>query len=162
MCSSDLYDYTWGSWENHWTGTSTSTQYQGQIFSGRQIIDQYVTTTTQTGTATRSGVVSGVVPETITQNIGDRLVDLSIIPYMRSKGIVMVGTDFKPNVSLYPFFDTTAVEAYTARANKLTLRNNNLGYRTEVGNFEQVRIYDNNTATNVGTDRKSTRLNSSH
>ena len=145
------YDYTWGSWENHWTGTSSSTQYQGQVFSGRQIIDQYVTTTTQTGTATRSGVVSRVVPETITQNIGDRLVDLSIIPYMRSKGIVIVGTDFKPNVSLYPFFDTTAVEAYTARANKLTLRNNNLGYRTEVGNFEQVRIYDNGTASSVGT-----------
>ena len=45
----------------------------------------------------------------------------------------------------------SAVEQYVARANKLTLRNNNLGYRTEVGNFEQVKIYDNNTATNVGS-----------
>jgi hypothetical protein len=148
------YDYVWGNWENHWTGTNTTTQYLGQNFNtnGRNpILESYLTTTTQTGTATRSGVVSRVVPETITQNIGDRLVDLSIIPYMRTKGVVLVGTDFKPNVTLYPFFDTTPVEAFTARANKITLRNNNLTYRTEVGNFEQVTIYNNGTSSSVGT-----------
>jgi hypothetical protein len=159
------YDYTWGAWQDNWTGTSTSTQQVGQIRTGNlgfwggdgrtsgmaQILDVYQTTTTATGTATRSGVVSTVVPETITQNIGDRLVDLSIIPYMRSKGILMVGSDFKPNTTLYPFFDTTAVEAYTNRANKFTLQNNNLGYRTEIGNFEQVTIYNNSTAASVGT-----------
>jgi len=159
------YDYTWGAWQDNWTGTSTSTQQVGQIRTGNlgfwggdgrtsgmaQIIDVYQTTTTATGTATRSGVVSTVVPETITQNIGDRLVDLSIIPYMRSKGIVMVGSDFKPATTLYPFFDTTAVEAYTNRANKFTLQNNNLGYKTEIGNFEQVTIYNNGTASSVGT-----------
>ena len=63
----------------------------------------------------------------------------------------MVGSDFKPNTTLYSFFDTTAVESYVARANKFTLQNNNLGYRTEVGNFEQVSIYNNGTASSVGT-----------
>jgi hypothetical protein len=153
------YDYVWGNWENHWTGTSTTETVNRGVFSGQSfagvpglaIVDQYTTTTTQTGSTTRSGIVSRVVPETITQNIGDRLVDLSIIPYMRTKGIVMVGTDFKPNVTLYPFFDTTPVEAFTSRANKFTLQNNNLSYRTEVGNFEQVTIYNNGTASSVGT-----------
>ena len=158
------YDYVWGAWENHWTGTSTEVQSfqtrtgnlgfwggDGNTSGMAQIIDTYQTTTTQTGSATRSGVVSKVVPETITQNIGDRLVDLSIIPYMRTKGIVIVATDFKPNVSLFPFFDTIAVESFTARANKFTLKNNNLSYRTEVGNFEKVTIFNNSTSTNVGT-----------
>jgi len=159
------YDYTWGAWQDNWTGTSTSTQFTGTTRTGNlgfwggdgrtqgmaQIIDTYQTTTTQTGTSTRSGVVSRVVPETITQNIGDRLVDLSIVPYMRSKGIVVVASDFKPNTTLYPFFDSTSVEAYTARANKFTLRDNKLGYKTEVGNFEQVTIYNNSTSLNVGT-----------
>jgi hypothetical protein len=159
------YDYTWGAWQDNWTGTSTSTQFLGQTRTGNtgqwgnlngqwgmaQIVDSYQTTTTQTGTSTRSGVVSRVVPETITQNIGDRLVDLSIVPYMRSKGIVVVGSDFKPNTTLYPFFDSTSIESYTARANKFTLQNNNLGYKTEVGNFEQVTIYNNGTASSVGT-----------
>jgi len=49
------------------------------------------------------------------------------------------------------FFDTTPVEAFTARANKFTLTNNNLSYRTEVGNFEQVTIYNNGTSSSVGT-----------
>jgi hypothetical protein len=158
------YDYVWGAWENHWTGTSTQVQSfqtrtgnlgfwggDGNTQGMAQIIDTYQTTTTQTGTSTRSGIVSRVVPETITQNIGDRLVDLSIIPYMRTKGIVVVATDFKPNVTLFPFFDTIPVESFTARANKFTLQNNNLSYRTEVGNFEQVTIFNNGTASSVGT-----------
>jgi len=147
------YDYTWGAWQDNWTGTTTSTS--GPAFidfrGGISIMGTQTTTTTATGTGTRTGLYSHIAPETIRQSIGDRLVDLSIIPYMRSKGILMVGSDFKPNTTLYPFFDTTAVEAYTNRANKFTLQNNNLGYRTEIGNFEQVTIYNNSTAASVGT-----------
>jgi len=147
------YDYTWGAWQDNWTGTTTSTT--GPAFidfrGGISIMGTQTTTTTATGTGTRTGLYSHIAPETIRQSIGDRLVDLSIIPYMRSKGILMVGSDFKPNTTLYPFFDTTAVEAYTNRANKFTLQNNNLGYRTEIGNFEQVTIYNNSTAASVGT-----------
>jgi hypothetical protein len=133
------FDFTWGNWQENWTGRTVTTERDN------------LETTTQFGTATRSGIVSRVVPETITQSIGDRLVDLSIIPFMREKGIVVIGSDFKPNTTMFPFFDTTLVERFTARANKFILRENKLNYRTEVSNFELVNIFNNTTSTTNGT-----------
>ena len=56
------------------------------------------TTTTTTSGQTRSGVLSKAVPQTITQSIGDRIVDVSVIPYMRTKTVLFTATDFKPDV----------------------------------------------------------------
>ena len=145
------FDLTWGNWQENWTGRTETSQSSSTEFQGNRIVQVFNETTTQTGTTTRSGVISRVVPETITQSIGDRLIDLSIIPFMREKGIVIVGSDFKPNTTMFPFFDTTLVERYTARANKFILRENKLNYRTEVSNFEQVTIFNNTTSTTNGT-----------
>ena len=91
------------------------------------------------------------VPTTITQSLGDRVVDISIIPYMRNKGVLFTGSDFKPNTVLYPFFDSTSVEKYVARANKFIISTNNLQYRTQVGNPELVNVSNTTTSTTNGT-----------
>ena len=145
------WDLTWGNWQENWTGRTETSQRSSTEFQGNRIVQVFNETTTQTGTSTRSGVISRVVPETITQSIGDRLIDLSIIPFMRERGIVIVGSDFKPNTTMFPFFDTTLVERFTARANKFILRENKLNYRTEVSNFERVNIFNNTTSTTNGT-----------
>jgi len=107
-----------------------------------------VTTTQQ---QVRAGVRSTVVPETIRQTLGDRVVDLSIIPYMRSAGVLFTASDFKPSTTLFPFFDSTLVEQYVGRANKFTLAKNNLRYQTTVGDFETVTIKNNTTNTTNGS-----------
>ena len=140
------WQYEWDSWETYWSGRSTA---QSQFWSGRALVERSTETLTQR--QTRTGVGSFVAPETITETIGDRVVDVSIIPYMRSRSVLFVGSDFRPNVTLYPFFDSTLVETYTARANKIVLNANNLTYQTTVGNFETVSIVDNTTSTTNGT-----------
>ena len=70
---------------------------------------------------------------------------------MRSKGVLFTGSDFKPNTVLYPFFDSTSVEKYVARANKFIISTNNLQYRTQVGNPELVNVYNTTTSTTNGT-----------
>ena len=143
------YEYEWGNWQTQWTGTSTSTQ---QIGSGRILEYNAIrTTTTTTSSQTRSGILSKAVPQTITQSIGDRVVDVSVIPYMRAKSVLFTATDFKPDTILYPFFDGTSIEQYVARANKITLVSNNLGFSTKTANTETIRIYNNNTSTNNAT-----------
>jgi hypothetical protein len=143
------YEYEWGNWESQWTGTSTSTQFIG---SGRILEQNFQRTTTTTSTAqTRSGILSKAVPQTITQSIGDRVVDVSVIPYMRAKSVLFTATDFKPDTVLYPYFDGTSVEQYVARANKITLVSNNLGFSTKTANTETIRIFNNNTSTNNAT-----------
>jgi hypothetical protein len=158
--NSSAFTYEWGAWENIWTGTTTSTQFIGD---GGIIRPNFNRTTTTTSTGqTRSGVLSQVVPETITQSLGDRVVDLSIIPYMRSAGVLFTGSDFKPNSVLFPFFDSTLVEQYTARANKIILARNNLGYKTSTGDYEAVSIVNNTTSTtNRGGKRASSQTNRS-
>jgi hypothetical protein len=85
-----------------------------------------------------AGILSRAVPQTITQSIGDRVVDVSVIPYMRAKTVLFTATDFKPDTILYPFFDNTSVEQYVARANKFILATNNLGYSTKTANTETI------------------------
>jgi len=151
------FTYEWGSWQTVWSGTSTSTSqtgFEGQGPGGRGIrgvTGSRTTTTTTTNNQTRNGVFSQIVPETITKSIGDRIVDVSIIPYMRAKSVLFVSSDFKPDTVLYPFFDGAAVEKYTARANKFILAQNNLGYSTRTANTEPVVIFNNGTSANIGS-----------
>jgi hypothetical protein len=150
------FTYEWGSWQTVWSGTSTSTSqtgFEGQGPGGRGIrgvTGSRTTTTTTTNNQTRNGVFSQIVPETITKSIGDRIVDVSIIPYMREKRVLFTGSDFKPDTILYPFFDGTLVEKYVARANRFILASNNLGYKTATANSETVTIFNNATATTNG------------
>ena len=142
LITRDAYNYEWGNWETYWTG-STSSSY---VADRRPALVQ-VTTTTTTEAQTRSGVFSKVVPSTITQSLGDRVIDVSIIPYMRERGILFTCSDFKPSTELYGFFDNISVNKYVARANKFTLSSNNLGYITQSGNPEAVNV--TNTATST-------------
>ena len=148
------YSYEWGNWQTYWTGTTVSgdTTYRGWLgATGTYSLAYGTQTTTTTTKQTRTGIVSQIVPTTITQSLGDRVVDISIIPYMRNKGVLFTGSDFKPNTVLYPFFDSTSVEKYVARANKFIISTNNLQYRTQVGNPELVNVSNTTTSTTNGT-----------
>ena len=149
------YSYDWGNWSTYWSGTSVTGAQEGNEW----IADGGGTRSTATGTQyvtttqkqTASGTVSKVVPSTITKSLGDKVIDVSIIQYMRSKNVVFTGSGFKPSVSLYGFFDNIDVNSYISRLNKFTLAANKLGYQTTVGALETVGIYDNTLAANVGT-----------
>jgi len=157
------FQVEWGNWETIWTGTQTTTSNHARNGfwidgprSGRGNIRTnnagFVRTTTTTSQGqTRSGVVSQVTAETITQSIGDRIIDVSVIPYMRNISVLFTASDFKPDTVLYPFFDNISQEKYVARANKFVLSTNNLQYRTATANTETVTIFDNATATSNGT-----------
>ena len=141
------WSYEWNSWQNHWSGTTSTAQWN--YWAGAALIER--TQQSESGIATRTGIRSVLVPETITQTIGDRVVDVSIVPYMRTRSVLFVGSDFRPNVTLFPFFDSTLVENNTARANKITLASNNLQYQTTISDSETVEIVDNTTSTTNGT-----------
>ena len=137
--------FEWNSWQTIWTGTSTTVS---EAWQGRNLVETTTFTTSQA--QTRSGIVSRVVPQTITQSIGDRVVDVSIVPFMRSINVLFVGTDFKPNTTLYPFFDETSVENYVGdRVNKYHLTSNNIGFNVNYSNPEVVNIRDKSVGVNI-------------
>jgi len=149
----DAYNYEWGDWNTYWTGTSVSgaNQFYGTLNGGWALVSYGTQYTTTTQNQTRSGVLSTVVPSTITQSLGDRVVDVSIIPYMRNRSVLFVGSDFKPTTTLYSFFDNTDINKYVARANKFTLASNNLKYNTAIGSPETVIVSNTATSTTNAT-----------
>ena len=75
------------------------------------------TTTTVTQTTTTTTIKDiGVTPQTLTTSIGDMVTDVSLLPYMRARQVAIVGSGFKPNTRLYPYFDNIAVSEYCAPA----------------------------------------------
>jgi hypothetical protein len=149
----------WGSWNTRVTGVSQETvNFQnnaaGQnnlgIRAGGANDRGFAIATTTTTEESRSGVRSTVTFEQITRSIGERVVDVSIIQYMREVNILFVGTDFRPNTTLYPFFENTSVENNVGnRVNKFFLSTNNVGLRRTVANPESITI--KRGATTIGT-----------
>ena len=117
----------WNNWETTWTGTSTATQtssststrisvdqnaFTAAIFRDTILNNTTNTVRTTTQRQSRTGIRTGIVPQTQTERIGPRVVDTNIIPFMRSRVINVTGRGFKPNTRLYSFFDDTDVTAY--------------------------------------------------
>jgi len=105
----------WNEWQNHWTGVSTSNsteQYRERAGHGWRVMQRDIQTTTRTGTKTRVGIRQVLVPKTVTQNIGDRIVSIAFVPFIRSRDVSFSATRLKPNTRVYPFFDTEDISTY--------------------------------------------------
>jgi len=127
----------WNEWQTNWTSiTSTSVQSETRIFDkfddtwGDWLkVTGYETTYTDwTGYQSRTGVTTNLNSSVNTQNYGDRIVDLSYIPYMRSRPITFVAQNLKPKTKFYSYFDNIAVNTYVKPADlfKVTRVSNSL------------------------------------
>ena len=105
----------WNEWQNHWTGVSTSNsteQYKQRGGHGWRVMQRDIQTTTRTGTRTRTGIRQVLVPKTVTQNVGDRVVSIAFVPFIRSRTVSFAATRLKPNTRVYPYFDNESITAY--------------------------------------------------
>jgi len=93
----------WNSWQTNWTGKTTATKNTTWFRE---------TTTTQTGSSSRSGTVTSIGTDTVTTNVGDRVVAVNFAPFMRSRLVSFEATRLRPNVQVYAFFDGTDVSTY--------------------------------------------------
>jgi len=105
----------WNEWQNHWTGVSTSNsteQYKERHGHGWRVMQRDIQTTTRTGSRTRTGIRQVLVPKTVTQNVGDRIVSIAFVPFIRSRTVSFSATRLKPNTRVYPYFDNESITAY--------------------------------------------------
>ena len=88
----------WNSWQNswfgerQWTGTQSSTSTQ-RINTGGGIATIRTTTTRAVGTQqvgqTRSGIETSIQSSVDSHNMGDRIVGINMIPFMRSRNLLV-------------------------------------------------------------------------
>ena len=91
----------WNDWQTQWTGNPRSSQ------SGNTI------TTSTDSIQTRNGIRTTVVPRTVMHSLGDRVVAVNFVPFIRSRNVTFEGEGMRPNTRVYPYFDNVAVATYT-------------------------------------------------
>src|SRR5210317_1101846 len=112
----------WNEWQDNWVGRPVEAgtrniggQRREQTFRHgvpRRVLQTQEITTVQQVNQTRTGVRSVFVPQVIRRSLGDRILNVAFIPFIRSRTVNFTGTRFKPNTRVYPFFDNVDVSAY--------------------------------------------------
>ena len=99
----------WDEWQNNWTGSTSSTT-RSQTRSGNTVSVYDRTVTTETGNRTRDGVRTTISTSTNSQDYGDRVVDMSYIPYIKDEVVNIDARNAKPNSQYYVFIDGERVD----------------------------------------------------
>jgi hypothetical protein len=80
----------------------------------------------------RSGITTSVVPKVDYEVVGDKVLQTSVIPYIRARELLFVCRGLKPNTKLNPFFDDASIQAYVTPATRLPItQNGSLEFDTE-------------------------------
>ena len=95
----------WNEWQTNWTGVWDNS---------RRVSDSWVNVDRgRIGTRTRTGITREIAGSNVRrQSFGERVVDLSFIPFIRSRDISFSGTRLKPNTKVFPFFDNVDVSSH--------------------------------------------------
>jgi hypothetical protein len=67
----------------------------------------------------RTGIKTTLIEKIDRQVVGDRVLSTAVIPYIRSRNILIQIQKLKPNTRFYPFFDGIDISAYVTPASKI-------------------------------------------
>ena len=74
-----------------------------------------VITSNQQVLQNRTGVRTRLVSAEMREELGDRVVSMNILPFIRNRSISFSATRMKPNTRVYPFFDNVDISTYMLR-----------------------------------------------
>ena len=99
----------WNEWQTNWSGTEQVSDTTTKLYNGNPLISvadiSTTITTTTTAQQSRNGVRTSIVPDTVTTDMGDKVVEINFVPFIRSRKIYFKATRLKPNTKMYAFFD---------------------------------------------------------
>ena len=108
---SGILGYHWNEWEVNWSGIKTTKSKPHSSRAPDGVMRQSITTTAQS-TSIREGTRTTLSYTDTTQSIGEKVVDISYIPFIRSRKVYFKATKLKPNTRVYPFFDGVDISDY--------------------------------------------------
>ena len=142
----------WNAWQTQWTGTPVSAGVRtfsadrrwgdggawldsqfgiGPPNAGwaqRQVTAELLATNVG---QSRSGIKTDIVAKIDKQVVNDRVLSTAVIPYIRSRNILVQVRGLKPLTRFYPFFDDVDISAYCTPASKIT-------YTLTTGTFDST------------------------
>ena len=97
----------WNAWNDSWSGSKqdTNRRVNPSTTSGNIKTTTTTISTEQRVGQTRSGIRTSLVPKEVRKSLGDRVIGLSLVPYIRAADVSFVSKGMKPNTRVYAFFD---------------------------------------------------------
>ena len=142
----------WNDWSEIWSGKQINPDpYDSLLKSYRNNASRQGTLVSQS--KTRIGIKTEKIPEAIIRNVGNKTVDLSVIPFIRTQTVYFSSAGLMGNGNVYPFFDDTAYQAYTTPSYNLSLSGVNsaanfiMGEELRCGDNTAIVLQVNDTAT---------------
>ena len=120
----------WNEWQDNWSGAPrdvSTRDISGNQRSGRRVFRRTEVTTAQLVNQTRTGMRQRLVPQTVRNSIGDRIINVAFVPFIRSRTISFNATRMKPNTRVYAFFDNIDISAYVTPDSGSNLDTDNNG-----------------------------------
>ncbi len=133
----------WNEWETNWTGTSIdswSQQGTRQWWTGQNNWWNTGQTVTTTSTQTRTGLNTSVASDTVQREVGNAVVEVNFIPFMRSRKISFDAQLMKPNTKVYAFFNGVDVSDYVREESSF------IEYSDIADGTDAVRTFEGSTA----------------
>lgn len=172
--SRNPFNTVWNNWQTVWTGLEAvdSTQFttthtgdripgvyldQWHVNAGIPAVEILESTVQRTTAMTvenqvRTGIQTTFSTDTLTKQIGTNVVNVSIVPFMRSIKINFVASSMKPLTNVYPYFNNVNVLNYVQKPSVITFTSN-VSFQDTFG--EEETIIDNDGGTNSGLGANS-------
>ena len=99
----------WNDWQWNWGGTKISNYKEGATL---KVGDKSNTKTKETSTYTSKTYQTVVKDEVVFEQVGERYIETTYIPWMRSRLVYFKAEGLRPNSRLYPYFDDRSVDSW--------------------------------------------------
>ena len=108
-------------WSTNWTGKQVTEQPQTGVDKVGKTAKANRSTAEMTNSKSRVGISANTPPESVLKSIGNKVVDTTVVPYVRGQTIQFAATGLQPLTNVYVFFSESDVSANIRPASKLTL-----------------------------------------
>ena len=112
-----ILGYHWNEWEVNWSGTTkVNKKLSKKERKAAGTSKKLAETTSTSSTSIRDGTRTTLSYTDNTQSFGEKVVDISYIPFIRSRKIYFKAERLKPMTRVYPFFDGVDISDYIVSA----------------------------------------------
>lgn len=112
--NSTPFNIHWDGWRTNWQGVELTSMFvtEPTTVNGISGLRSYSSATKFVSDITRSMIVSSRMPDNNFRMYGTKVVDISVVPYVRSQAITFVVTGLKPNTLVEAYFSGENVTDY--------------------------------------------------
>jgi hypothetical protein len=130
----------WDDWSVNWTGKQINPEPDAAVSNGASTSTKTRSTKLIEQNKTKFGIKSDNPVETIVKSVGNKILDMSVVPFVRSQRIAFTAKGMKPLSNVYVFIGDKDMSANTEGAKKLVLSATTLKFK----NGETVKDSANN------------------